>query len=190
MKAADLIAFEAEIAQLFEAAQIRGPVHLHGGNEEPLIAIFKRVKAEDWVFSTHRSHYHALLKGVPPEMVRAEILKGNSIGMQFPEYLFYTSAIVAGCAPIALGVALAGERVWCFVGDMAAETGLFHECLKFAVGYDLPITYVIENNHYSVETPTERVWRRGAVYRTKVLQYSYERVWPHQGTGTGKWVAF
>ncbi|KKL62895.1 hypothetical protein LCGC14_2180590, partial [marine sediment metagenome] len=104
----ELIAFERDIADCFERGEIRAPVHLHGGNEEQLRALFCHINPSDWVFSTHRSHYHALLKGVPPELVKAEILKGNSISLQFPEYHFFTSAIVGGILPIALGVAMSG----------------------------------------------------------------------------------
>ena len=179
MTAEELISFEADIAALFEQAEIRAPVHLHGNNEAQLIEIFKRVKPTDWVFSTHRSHYHALLKGIPPDMVTAEILKGNSICLQFPEYHFFTSAIVGGIIPIALGVAMAGETCWVFIGDMAAETGIFHECVKYAKGHDLPIRFVVEDNGLSVDTPTEKVWR-----------YSYNRKGPHQGSFSGKYVIF
>jgi TPP-dependent pyruvate/acetoin dehydrogenase alpha subunit len=106
---------------------------------------------------------------------------------------FFTSAIVSGVAPIALGVAKAlvmkhsTNKVWCFIGDMAASGGLVHECIKYAEGWDLPITYVIEDNHCSVRACTEEVWgkRQG---KNKVIKYSYKRTYPH--AGTGKYVMF
>jgi len=187
MTADELIDFEREVANLFEQGHIKAPVHLHGGNEDELIKIFQLIKPNDWVFSTHRSHFHAVLHGVPPEQVKAEILKGNSICLQFPEYRFYTSAIVGGILPIALGVAMSGRKVWCFVGDMAAETGIFHECQKYAKWHDLPITFVVEDNGYSVNTPTQKAWgSRG--WCPKIIRYEYKRSWPHQGSG--KWVTF
>ena len=181
----ELVNFEREVANLFEQGRIKAPVHLHGSNEEALIKIFQHIKPSDWVFSTHRSHYHALLHGVPPELVKAEILKGNSICLQFPEYRFHTSAIVGGILPIAVGVAMAGEKAWCFIGDMAAETGIFHECQKYAKRHDLPITFVIEDNGYSVNTPTDKAWGE-RLWLPKVIRYDYKREWPHQGSG--KWV--
>ena len=188
LTASELIAFEKELATLFEAGKIRAPVHFHGGNEEDLIKIFQSIKSTDWVFGTHRSHYHALLHGVPPELVKAEILKGNSICLKFPEYHFYTSAIVGGIIPISLGVAMTGETCWCFVGDMAGESGIFHECSKYAYGHRLPITFVIEDNGLSVETPTFDVWRSFSMITDNTRCYRYERIWPHQGSG--KWVQF
>ena len=173
----NLITFEKDIAETFEKGEIKAPVHLHGGNEDALIEIFKLIESEDWVFSTHRSHYHALLKNIPPEIVKQEILHGHSINLQFPDYRFHTSAIVAGIIPIALGVAMTGQAVCVFIGDMASQTGIFHECVKYAQSHDLPIHFVVEDNGYSVDTPTEKVWR-----------YSYERTFPHQGSG--KYVIF
>ena len=111
----DLISFEAEIAALFEQGKIRAPVHLSKGNEAELIRIFKDIKPNEWVFSNHRSHYAALLKGIPADWLKAEILAGRSITLNNREHKFFSSAIVGGILPIAIGVAMAGETVWCFV---------------------------------------------------------------------------
>lgn len=62
-----LIEFEEEIKELFLNKKIGAPVHLAVGSEDPLTDIFKKIKKDDWVFSTHRSHYHALLKGIGRE---------------------------------------------------------------------------------------------------------------------------
>jgi TPP-dependent pyruvate/acetoin dehydrogenase alpha subunit len=220
----ELIAFEREIADVFEDGKIRAPVHLSKGNEDALIEIFKIIPPEDWVFSTWRSHYHALLHGVPPEMVRKEILDGNSITLNFPEYNFYTSAIVGGVIPIAVGAALAlqrkrvfdrsvsGKIIWCFIGDMGAMTGIFHESYRYALNLNLPIMFVIENNLYSTNVPTGFAWSRDAEWKNnhnefpfnlakrhwrrnpeirigeKIMVYDYTREFPHQGSG--KFVTF
>ena len=60
-----LIAFEEEIASLFNAGKIRAPIHLYYGNEEKIIEIFKGINNQDWIFCSWRSHYHCLVKGVP-----------------------------------------------------------------------------------------------------------------------------
>ena len=62
----DLINFEDLIVSHWEGGKIRGPVHLSNGNEEQLVEISKRIGPSDWVFSTWRSHYHALVKGICP----------------------------------------------------------------------------------------------------------------------------
>ena len=191
-----LIRFERMIADHWEAGRIKGPVHLSGGNEDDLIEIFKRVKETDWVFSTWRSHYHWLLKGISADYAEGLILEGKSITMVDEENKFYASAIVGAIIPIALGVAMANKRdgkddtVFCFIGDMAFETGGFYEAHKYAVRYDLPIVFVVEDNGVSTNTPTEATWNgeKRDVPSEKVIWYSYEKQWPHYGTG--KWVIF
>lgn len=187
MNAQELRDFELEVAQAFEDKKIRGPVHLSSGSEVELIKIFKMVKRTDWVFSTWRSHYHALLHGVPREKVMAEILAGRSMSLHFPEYRFFTSPIVGGILPIACGVAAAGRRVWCFVGDMTASIGAFHDAEKFAVGHDLPITFVVEDNGFSAHTPTAETWGDG-YNGERTIHYTYHLEYPH--CGVGKYVAF
>ncbi len=186
-----LMDFETEIKELYEAGKIHSPIHLSGGNEEQLIEIFKEVKENDWVFSTWRSHYHALLKSKNREWLKNEILEDRSIHAHSNKYKIFSSAIVAGILPIALGTAFAikqkksKEHVWCFVGDMTAETGMFNECTKYAGGHDLPITFVVEVNGIAVYTPTKEVWKKG---KPDIRRYEYERIYPHYGIG--KWVDF
>src|SRR3990172_7981644 len=189
MNAEELIAFEKDIARHFEAGEIRAPVHLHGGNEQQLIEIFKKIKPDDWVFSTHRSHYHALLKGIPPELVKKEIMAGHSISLQFPDYHFFTSAIVGGIIPIALGVAMSGQKVWCFIGDMAYHTGICWECNRYAAGHYLHnFSLVLEDNHFSVDTPTREVWGDPNWQSGSNYSYFYDRTYPHQCVG--RWISF
>lgn len=186
MEKDELIAFETEIKNVFVDGQIKAPVHLSGGNEDQLIEIFKSIKLDDWVFSTHRSHYHALLKGIPKEWLKAEIIKGNSIHIMNKEHKFFTSAIVGGICPIAVGVAMAIklngglEKVWVFIGEMAAEMGITHECVKYARHFNLPIRFVVEDNGLSTNTPTEEAWGGKSFFG---MRYKYERIYPHINVG-------
>lgn len=190
----DLIKFEKLIADHWESGKIKGPVHLSGGNEEQLLEIGKRIKETDWVFSTWRSHYHALIKGVCPVWLENEILEGRSITIVSKEDKFYASAIVGAIIPIAVGAAMALKRegskdkVWCFIGDMAFETGGFMENYKYAKNFDLPITFVVEDNGVSTNTPTIETWGVKSEVPSDVIWYEYNKVWPHYGTG--KWVIF
>ena len=65
-----LISFENEIAKLFNEAKIRAPIHLYSNNETFLIKFFKKIKKNDWVFCSWRSHYQCLLKYVPPQELK------------------------------------------------------------------------------------------------------------------------
>lgn len=181
-----LAAFEDEVAAEMAAGRVHTPTHLCGGNEAQLIEVFKNIKPEDWVFATYRNHYHALLHGVPSAQVMQQILAGRSMTPNYPGYRFFTSAIVGGCLPIAVGTAAALKRsgseqhVWCFVGDMAAETGAFYEAQRYAGNHALPITFVVEDNGLACDTPTREVvpsFRASA----RVIHYSYVRKHPHMG---------
>ena len=191
---AGLIQFERKMADHWESGRVMGPIHLSGGNEGELIEIFKYIKKTDWVFSTWRSHYHALLKGVPSEWVEQEILDGRSITLVNKDEKFYASAIVGAIIPIAVGVAMSNKRegnnemVWCFVGDMAFETGRFMENYKYSKNFDLPIKFVVEDNGVSTNTPTVETWKVKSEVPSDVIWYDYKKEWPHYGTG--KWVIF
>jgi len=189
----DLVKFEEDIADLFNNAKIKAPVHLYYGNEKTIINIFKKIKKQDWVFCSWRSHYQCLLKGVPQQKIKEAIISGNSISLCFPEYNIYSSAIVGGSIPIALGVALSLKRkksnskVYCFVGDMTSETGIMHESLKYAMNFNLPIKFIIEDNNLSVCTNTRKVWNIKKLTNDKknkfVIYYKYKNKYPHAGAG-------
>ncbi len=190
----DLINFEKEIADLFNAAKIRAPVHLYSGNEAQMLDIFKDVRPEDWVCCSWRSHYQCLLKGVPPEQVREEILAGRSISLCFPEYRVVSSAIVGGIVPIAVGIAQGikrrGEpgRVHCFMGEMTSETGIVHEAIKYSSNYGLPIRFIVEDNGKSVCTDTREAWNQPRLTyestpHSMVTYYKYQTKYPHAGAG-------
>jgi pyruvate dehydrogenase E1 component alpha subunit len=189
-----LIDFENEIASAFNEGLIRAPIHLSYDTESSLIELFTEVRDQDWVFCSWRSHYQSLLKGVPEEVLRKSIFEGRSIALCFPERRVFSSAIVGGILPIALGTALSisrrglDEYVWCFMGDMTSETGLAYSCIKYAQNYKLPITFVIEDNDLSVCTPTREVWKLDelSVIEGKfenIIRYKYKNKYPHAGAG-------
>ena len=189
----ELIAFEADIAAEFNAGHIKAPIHLDGNNEDQLIRIFETIDRSDWVLGSWRMHYKCLLHGVPPVLLKAEIMAGRSIALCFPEYRIISSAIVAGTLPIAMGIAwwLKRERrpehVHAFLGDMTALTGQFHECRFYAFQHELPIRWIVESNGKSVCTPTFDVWgMEGAgedFASSRVEYFTYELPWPHSGAG-------
>ena len=190
----ELINFEDEVAKIFNSGKIKAPVHLYFGNEDQIIEIFKEVNENDWVFCSWRSHYQALLKGVPREKVLQNIQDGKSIAQCFPEHNFYSSAIVGGIVPISLGAAQAlklkneKSHVWCFIGDMTSEIGVTNSAIKYAQNLDLPITFVVEDNSVSVCTDTRETWGlkelswQGANEKY-VRFYSYKSKYPHAGAG-------
>ena len=196
--AEQLVSFEKEIEAVFLGGTIRAPVHFSGGNEHQVIDVFSHIRPDDWVLSTWRSHYHALLKGIDPTWLRQEIIHGRSMYIHSTEHRFLTSSIAGGILPIGLGLAQALEwrnephHVWCFVGDMTARMGIFHECLSYAEGHDLPFTVVVEDNGLSTNPPTIETWGSWDASRSlinkHIWHYRYRRTMPH--VGAGQWVEF
>jgi pyruvate dehydrogenase E1 component alpha subunit len=211
----ELIAFERRIADRWEAGELPYLIHLSGGNEEPLIRIFQDVQPGDWVFSTHRNHYHYLLAGGSPERLEGLIREGNSMFV-YERYRgaetsniqchFLTSSVLAGTCAIAAGVAweikrsweeAAGCRphVWCFLGDGAEDEGHFYEAACFVNGHDLPCTFVIEDNDRSVDTTKKQ--RRGLWANESakgllscIRVYNYTPTYPHAGSGCKHHIEF
>ena len=72
---------------------------------------------------------------------------------------------------------------------MTFETGIFYEAYKYATNFDLPLQFVVEDNNLSTNTPTNETWggKKREIPRD-VIYYSYERGYPHHGTGN--WVLF
>ena len=189
-----LINFEKEIASNFNNKMIRSPIHLYGGNEKKIIKIFKKIRKNDWVFCSWRSHYQCLLKGVPSKLLKQKILIGNSISLNFSKYKIFSSAIVGGQIPIGVGVAKSlkrnksKDRVYCFLGDMTSETGIFYECLKYSKNFKLPIHFIIEDNSLSVCTDTKKTWALKKLSHAKsndpyITYYKYALTYPHSGAG-------
>ncbi len=202
-----LIEFGKDIESHFLDGEIRAPVHFNRGNEDALIQLFSEhniSSGKNWLFSTHRNYYHALLHGIPPDWLKEQIMLGRSMHINSREYRFMTSSIVGGCAPIALGVADglkrqdSKDKVWCFLGDMAASVGNFQDCWEYAKNFDLPVYYVIECNGLSTNSPTYEVWgakhehhkdiHSGLWSNGGVFEYCYERQVPH--INCDKWVVF
>lgn len=184
----ELIAFEDRIGDLYLDNKLPFLFHLSGGNEEQLISIFEKIEEGDYVISNHRSHYHALLHGIPPEVVEDRILNGRSMFIYDRARNFFCSAIIGGTPAIAAGIAWAlkkkgsKQKVWCFVGDGTEDNGHLFEAVRYVEGWDLPCTFIIENNNRSVEATNSDRWGKAADYKWNspcVLKYKYEITYPH-----------
>jgi TPP-dependent pyruvate/acetoin dehydrogenase alpha subunit len=72
-------------------------------------------------------------------------------------------AVVGSGIPLAVGAALAfkmrgDDRVAVpFTGDGGSNTGNWHECMNMASIWNLPVVFVLENNHWAVSTRVDSV---------------------------------
>lgn len=214
-----LIAFENQVKELWEAGDLPYLIHLCGGNEDPLIEIFKEIQPGDWVFSTHRNHYHALLSGMAPNELLEKIKRGDSMfvfgggeniqpstfnAQPSMPVKFLTSSVLAGTCGIAAGVAHTIKQstlnpqlstrpphVWCFIGDGAEDEGHFYEAVRFVNSHQLPCTFIIEDNNRSVDT--DRAGRHPywpGELGGCVKRYHYTPTYPHAGSGCKHQIVF
>lgn len=198
--AAELTAFEDRIKAAWEAGELPCLLHLCGGNEEQLVAMFQHVREGDWVLSSHRNHFHALLAGIPEAELEGEIRQGNSMFTFSAARNFLSSSVLAGTCGIAAGLAWAmresgsDARVWCFLGDGAEEQGHFYEAALFVEANELDCTFIIEDNARQVDTPIEarrsRDTRNPLGHFGCVERYTYESKYPHAGSACAFKITF
>ncbi len=164
--------FEERCAALYGEQKIRGFLHLYIGEEAVAAGVMPALAAEDAVVATYREHGHALLRGMSPESVMAEMFgkregccrgRGGSMHLFDAATRFYGgNAIVGGGLPLAVGLALADrmqgrERVTaCFFGEGAVAEGAFHESMNLAALWRLPVLFCCENNLYAMGTALAR----------------------------------
>lgn len=194
-----LIAFEEKIAKHWEDGTLPFLIHLSGGNEDFLINYFKdEVKDGDWVLSTHRNHYHALLSGVPEDKLEKAILQGDSMFVFDKSRNFLTSSILSGLTCVATGLAWSlkesdsDSKVHCFLGDGAEEEGHFYEAVMMTMAHRLPCNFIIEDNDRSVDSSIAE--RNPEKFRFElpscVIRNIYKATYPHAGNGTSKKIVF
>lgn len=166
--------FEEKSAEEYTRGKIGGFMHLYIGQEAVGVGSMATLGKQDKVLSSYREHGHAILKGIEPGAVMAELFgkitgcskgKGGSMHMWSNELgMFGGNAIVAAQLPIAAGIAFAAQYrgqdsvTMCFFGDGAVDEGAFHESLNLASLWKLPVVYICENNQYSMGMAVEKAW--------------------------------
>lgn len=164
--------FEDRCAELYSAGHIRGFLHLYNGEEAVAVGTMQALRSEDAIAGTYREHGHAIVRGIAMRPIMAELFgkvdgccrgRGGSMHIFDASTRFYGgNAIVAGCLPLAVGLALAEKLkggpgiAVCFFGEGAVAEGEFHESMNLASLWDLPVLFVCENNLYAMGTALER----------------------------------
>jgi pyruvate dehydrogenase E1 component alpha subunit len=164
--------FEEKTAEAYAIGKIGGFCHLYIGQEAVTVGAFEPLRPDDYVISAYREHVQALVKGITPRGVMAELYgrsdgcaggKGGSMHLYSAEHNFMGGwGIVGGQIPMATGFGWAikyrGEdRVaLCFMGEAAVNQGAFHESLNMAALWKLPVIFIVENNRFGMGTAWER----------------------------------
>lgn len=165
--------FEDMCAQMYYRGKMFGFVHLYNGQEAVATGVIKALKPYDYACSTYRDHVHALSKGVPANLVMAELFgkvtgcsrgRGGSMHIFSSQHNFLGGfAFIGEGIPVAIGAAFQSmyrKQVLkdpgpiavtaCFFGDGTSNNGQFFECLNMAVLWKLPVIFVIENNLWAI----------------------------------------
>lgn len=164
--------FEEKCAEVYRMGMIGGFCHLYIGQEAIGVGSMMALEPTDMVITAYRDHVQAIIKGMSPESVMAELYgkaggcvggKGGSMHMFSKELEFYGGhGIVGGQIGVGTGMAYAakykdtGQVVLCFFGEAAVNQGIFHESLNMAQLWRLPCIYICENNHYGMGTSQAR----------------------------------
>ncbi len=179
--------FEERAARAYTEALVGGYCHLNLGEEGAVVGLMAALKPTDYLFTNYREHGYALMRGIDPNRVMAELygrVDGVSKGWGGSMHMFDVThrllggyGIVGGQLPLATGAALAidyrggDEVVMCTLGDGTTAIGAFHESLNLAALWNLPIVFVIINNGLGMGTTVAKssaepdLYKRGAAYR-------------------------
>ena len=173
--------FEEKCAEVYRMGKIGGFCHLYIGQEAIAVGSMMALEPSDMVITSYRDHVQAMVKGIPPEAVMAELYgkeggcvkgKGGSMHMFSREHEFYGGhGIVGGQIGVGTGMAYAakykntGQVTLCFFGEAAVNQGIFHESLNMAALWKLPIIYICENNEYGMGTSQRRAMSISSVAR-------------------------
>jgi pyruvate dehydrogenase E1 component alpha subunit len=165
--------FEEKAAEAYALGKIGGFCHLYIGQEAVAVGALSGLREDDYAIAAYRDHVQALVKGMTPREVMAELYgrqdgcskgKGGSMHLYSAERNFMGGwGIVGGQIPLATGL---GWKIKyrkedhvaiCFFGEAAVNQGAFHEALNMAALWQLPVIFIVENNRFGMGTAWERV---------------------------------
>src|SRR2546428_8133055 len=108
-------AFEEKLAELVNAGQLAGFLHLYAGQEAVAVGVCAHLGDRDYVASTHRGHGHAIAKGVDLRAMMAELFgrrtgvcKGKGGSMHIADLdrgMLGANGIVGAGIPLTVGAA-------------------------------------------------------------------------------------
>ncbi|MBX3420143.1 MAG: hypothetical protein KF752_01165 [Pirellulaceae bacterium] len=152
--------------------QGKGWFHVSGAGHEAMAAIAHCLEPTDYLFPYYRDRALMLARGLTnAQLASAFYAKrgSSSTGRQMPAHYsdrdlnIWSVPTPTGsqCLP-ACGVGWAMQLqahpgvVLTTLGDAAARQGEFAEAVAFALERQLPVVFVVEDNHYGISTNTQR----------------------------------
>ena len=162
--------YESTAVELNRKKQIIGSIHAGEGEEACGVGIVSAMKEQDILSPSYRDVSAAIAKGATMTEMTG-LLYGKQCGMSngrtrilhvgdLDRGMLPGNPILGASTGVAIGAALAskmdktGRVVVNIMGDGACNEGAVYESMNFASVFQLPIVFVIVNNHYAWSTPT------------------------------------
>ena len=141
------------------------------GQEAAQVGSARAARAQDHVFPSYREHVVATIRGVDPVDI-IKLMRGVSHGGWDPTdpkngnthlYTLVLGSQTLHATGYAMGIAFDGrhgsgdperdEAVIVYYGDGASSQGDVHEAMVFAVSYQTPQVFFLQNNHWAISVP-------------------------------------
>eukprot|EP00249_Psilotum_nudum_P009817 c22172_g1_i2 orf=226-1437(-) len=161
---------------LFKSQKVRGFCHLYDGQEAIAVGLQSALTYEDSVITAYRDHGIYLARGGTVFETLSELMgkrtgcaagKGGSMHLYKKENNFYGGwGIVGTPPPLGAGIALAHKYqnrnsvVAAIYGDGAENQGQVYETKSMAALWNLPMIFLVENNHYGMGTAEQRASKK------------------------------
>ena len=166
-----LMARKIESVQADAAQRGEAFFYIPSAGHESIAALAPLLTENDWLHCHYRDRSLLLARGVTPTDILLELLGrtgGPSEGRRMPGFacsrelnLLSAPTGVASNALQAVGVAQAVKNdagapvVYCGIGDGGTQEGEFLEAIAEAVRSNLPVLFVVQDNHYALSTPSK-----------------------------------
>ena len=160
--------FEETVLDQFKLGLFSGTTHTSIGQEANAVGVISQMLAENVIVTNHRCHGHYLAYGGDMRALFAELMGrstgigGGRGGSQHIHWRnLYSNGVQGGIVPIATGMALAEKRkgkdtsVTVFLGDGTFGEGAIYEAFNMASLWQVPLLFVVENNHIAQTTPSD-----------------------------------
>ncbi len=172
---------ERGIERLGSKGEIYGSYHLSIGQEACHAGLCAALSPGDWIVPTHRCHGYNAAGGTKLDRIFSEMLgsrNGICRGLGGSMHMTDTSVSNLGSsAVVGSGISLAGGAALslkamgrrniavAIFGDGASSRGTLYEMMNIASIWDLPLLFFLENNHYGMSAPAERMIAADGIYR-------------------------
>jgi TPP-dependent pyruvate/acetoin dehydrogenase alpha subunit len=161
--------------------KVASGIHTAVGQEAVAVGAIRALRVSDLVVGSHRTHHHAVAKGLSTRSIMAEFFgkatgccggRGGEIHLaDVSKGYLGGNAMVGTGVGIGMGAALAAKMrgldqvVIAFFGDGGANTGRTWEHINLAAIWKLPLVVICENNQYAVTTRVTDVTAGGSITR-------------------------